>query len=427
MEQTENNLEKTATINGAMISDARLMQLLQVWRDYYDEIFEADLRTGEFVSMMEESVSRWPKSGFSEIEVIILVEKLVHPDDKEAFKEFFDLDSISRRIREGVYVTKLNFRIKLTSGEYTWVKVKNIVPTKQVDDNIKFFACFRRVDDETDADLRYKQELVDALEKQRLLCDEKTALFERVSADIRSPLTAIIGMAALAKTDTSDPHAARERFKMIEQEALKMNRILKYLLNENEKEELPEFEFEDHPINTISYGRRHAEVEQSDVSGVSDAVVIPEDYAYISNIRDVFTPNATDAFVFEGKRVLIAEGNKLNAEVMQDLLTRAKAEFDLAGNGKEAVIKFVSKPAGTYDLILMDTDLQVLDGYSAVKCIRIAGKDDSQTVPVFALTANATPEEIRKSYKAGFTALFTKPFDFTILFEKMKEQMYGIH
>lgn len=423
MDQLENKVDTRKPVRG----DSRLRQLLQVWRDYYDEIFEVDLRTGEYASMMGKKQGRWPRSGFAEIELIILAEKIVHPDDKEAFREFFDLDAIGRRIREGVYVTKLNFRIKLQDGDYAWVKVKNIVPTKQDGDIQKFFACFRRVDDETDADLKYKQELVDALENQRRLCDEKGKLIERVADEIRSPLTAIIGMSALAKTDTSDPVAARERFKMIEQEGIKMNRVLKNLLNENESEELPEFEFEDHPINKISYGRRPTVNKQVTDTQPAPQASIPENYAFISNIRDVFTPEDAGTFVFAGKRVLIVEGNKLNAEVMRDLFERAQAEYDIACDGKEAVVKFVSKPVGTFDLILMDTDLQILDGYSAAKCIRMSCKEDAGTVPIFAITSNAMTEDIRKSYDYGFNALFSRPVDFTMLFEKIKEQFYGVH
>lgn len=423
MEQYEDKHGNTTAASG----DLRLRQLLQVWRDYYDEIFEVDLRTGEFISMAGRKQSRWPQSGFAEIEMIILAEKLVHPDDKEAFREFFDLDAIGRRIREGVFVTKLNFRILLEDGDYAWVKVKNIVPTKQIGDSLKFFACFRKVDDETDADLRYKQELVDALENQRQLCEEKGRLIERVADEIRSPLTAVIGMSALAKTDTSDPAAARERFKMIEQEGIKMNRVLKSLLNENESEELPEFEFEDHPINKISYGRRPNPVKATAEAETEQKAVIPQNYAFISNIRDVFTPDVAEKYSFANKRVLIVEGNKLNAEVMRDMLNRAGTEYDVATDGKEAVVKFVSKPAGTYDLIIMDTDLQVLDGYSAAHCIRMSCKDDAETVPIFAITANAMTEDIRKSYDYGFNALFSRPVDFAMLFEKIKEQFYGVH
>lgn len=406
------------------VTKSRLIQLLQVWRDYYDEIFEVDLKSGSFDSMMPDGDAMWVRQGFAEIEVIIMAEKMVHPDDKEAFREFFDLDSIARRILEGIYVTKLNFRIKSSNDEYVWVKVKNIVPTKQDSDSdgIKFFSCFRRVDDETAADLKYKQELVDALNTERKLCEDKTKIIERLMEEISSPLTAIIGMSALAKTDTSDPVASRERFKMIESEGIKMNRVLKALDDENESEEIPELEFEDRPINKISFGRKPSEKKKNEKSVEYSDAVIPENYAFISNIREGFEPKSKTAYSFAGKRILIAENSKLNAEVLKDLFTKAHAEYDIAENGREAVVKFVANPAGTYDLVLMDTDLAELDGYSATRCIRIAGKDDSKSVPVFAITQHVLTEDIHKAYNIGFNALFSRPLDFDALFKKVKEQ-----
>ena len=97
--------------------EAMLTQLLQVWRDYYDEIFEVDLQTGAFETLMEHDRSRWPVSGFAGIEVLILAEKIVHPDDKAAFTDFFDLEGIARRILDDIYVTKLNFRVKQENGD----------------------------------------------------------------------------------------------------------------------------------------------------------------------------------------------------------------------------------------------------------------------------------------------------------------------
>ena len=74
--------------------DFGLNQLLQVWRDYYDEIFEVNLATGSFRTMMGDDNAYWTRQGFVEIEVILLAEQRVHPDDKQAFTDFFDLDMI---------------------------------------------------------------------------------------------------------------------------------------------------------------------------------------------------------------------------------------------------------------------------------------------------------------------------------------------
>lgn len=416
--------DENNTIADIPDSDPRLKQLLQVWRDYYDEIFEVDLKSGSFGTMMESKSGRWPTSGFAEIEVIVLAEKLVHPDDKAAFREFFDLDGIARRIREGIFVTKLNFRLKSAEGDYTWVKVKNIVPSKIIDDTIKFFACFRRVDDETGEDLRYKQELVDALEAERAVNAGKDALIKQVSSEIRSPLNGIIGMAGIAKEDISDSEVVFKRFRMIEEEAIRMSRVLGSIIESNPEIGTQVFEFEDHPINKISYGRRKEEEEEA---MKDDGTVVPEHFAYISKLRESFSPKSEDEFVFSGKHILFAENNKLSIEVMQELFGKAGAAVDIVESGKEAVIKYIAAPEGSYDLVLMDTDLPELDGCSAAKCIRMCGKESSESVPIIAVSANASKRDIVRAYKHGFNAFFAKPVDFEILFTVIGEQLYGVH
>ena len=388
-----------------------LRQLLQVWRDYYDEIFEVDLQTGAFETLMEHNRGRWPVKGFAGIEVMILAEKLVHPDDKKAFADFFDLEGIARRILDDINVTKLNFRIRVENGEYAWVKVKNIVPTKQPGDEIKFFSCFRRLDDEAAADLKYKQELVDALEEQRKLFNEQTRLIKEVTDRVRSPLAGIISMAALAKNDSLDTDASAERFAMIESEAVSMNRALKSLISEDEELELPVFEFHDKPINEISYGRQF-DYDKKPVEEGLDDIYVPEGFAYVSNTIKPFSGRYEEIYDFTGKRILLAEGNKLSHEVIRNMFTAMGAEVD-----------FIAHPAKTYDLVMADTVLDEIDGFSVAKCIRISGKEDGETVPIFALTADATSTEIKKAYKYNFTALFSRPIDFVSLFERVSKEI----
>ncbi len=401
--------------------EAILTQLLQVWRDYYDEIFEVDLQTGAFETLMEHDRSRWPISGFAGIEVLILAEKIVHPDDKAAFTDFFDLEGIARRILDDIYVTKLNFRVKQENGDYAWVKVKNIVPTKQFGDDIKFFACFRKIDDEAAADLKYKQELVDALENERNFANEQSRLLTRVSEQIRSPLAGIIGMAALAKTDSKDPNVSAERFAMIESEAVSMNRVLKNLISVGEEQELPEFEFKDRPINEISYGRHH-EYENDRHREEYENVIVPEGFVCTGSAVPEFSDASDRIFDFSGKRILLAEGNKLSREVIRNMLASAGAKVDTVNDGKAAVVEFIANPAETYDLILADTSLDEIDGFSVAKCIRISGKEDGEKIPLYALAADATVMEVKKAYKSRFNAFFARPVDYITLFDRMRKE-----
>lgn len=400
---------------------ARARQLLQVWRDYYDEIFEVDLATGSFESMMDQEGGYWTRNGFANIEVILLAEKLVHPDDKENFKEFFDLDRIRQHMEEGIFVTKINFRMRRAdSDDYFWIKVKNIIPTKRTGDGVRFFACFRRVDRETDDDLRYKQQLSDALDAARTLAQNKSNIINQTFKEIKSPLNGVVGMIGLALAEAKDDKL-RERLRKIEEETKRMNRNLDLLLEANSAadSEVPEVgRFEDHPVNRISYSRPKEDMGETTADRKES---IPEHFAFVSDPEEAPSPAPVD-HDFKDKRFLVVEDNELNAEVMKELIESTGARADIAGDGKQAVVKFVSMPAGTYDVILMDIDIPVIDGYSATKCIRIAGKSDSRTVPVIAVTSNGFDEDVIKSYEYGFNAFFTKPVNFAMLFERVEEE-----
>jgi DNA-binding response OmpR family regulator len=105
------------------------------------------------------------------------------------------------------------------------------------------------------------------------------------------------------------------------------------------------------------------------------------------------------------------------------MLIAMGAQVDSCNDGKSAVIEFIAHPAKTYDLVMADTVLDEIDGFSVAKCIRISGKEDGETVPIFALTADGSATEIKKAYKYNFTALFSRPIDFVSLFDRVSKEM----
>lgn len=403
--------------------DFGLNQLLQVWCDYYDEIFEVNLATGSFRTMMGDDNAYWTRQGFVEIEVILLAEQRVHPDDKQAFTDFFDLDMIKNNLKRGIYVSKLNFRLKNPNGEYVWMNVKNMIPTTQDIGDIKFFSCFRRADKETDESLRQRQEMSDALENERQLSARKTELIDTIASHIRSPLSGIIGMAGLAAEDVSDTAATQERLLKIKDEARRLSRILTEVLKANHADEEPDVEYDEQPVNEIQYIHGDSLAFENEVK--ENQRTIPENFAYYSALDDEIGQTDMSGYNFNGKRILVCEANSLNVNVVTELLNKAGAEVVAVDNGKAAVIEFVSKPAFTYDIALMGIDTEILDGNSAAKCIRISGKDDAAQIPLFAVTSKNTQEDIIKAYESGFSAFFSKPVDYNVLFAKMAEQMQG--
>ena len=140
----------------------------------------------------------------------------------------------------------------------------------------------------------------------------------------------------------------------------------------------------------------------------------------MDEFREVFKKKAAAQGVqrarLEGRRVLLAEDVTVNAEIMVMVLGMRQIDADVAQNGKIAVDRFLSHPAGYYDAILMDMRMPVMDGLEATKAIRASGHADAQSIPIIALTANAFNEDVQRSLQAGLNAHLSKPVEPDALF-----------
>jgi PAS domain S-box-containing protein len=122
-------------------------------------------------------------------------------------------------------------------------------------------------------------------------------------------------------------------------------------------------------------------------------------------------------------RILLAEDSQDNVLLIQSYLKASGYSADVAGNGEVALEKFIS---GTYDVVLMDVQMPIMDGYSAARRIRQWETENHATpVPILALTAHALPEEVRKSLDAGCTAHLTKPIRKATLLGAIEEHTRG--
>jgi signal transduction histidine kinase/CheY-like chemotaxis protein/PAS domain-containing protein len=140
-----------------------------------------------------------------------------------------------------------------------------------------------------------------------------------------------------------------------------------------------------------------------------------------NNIRQ--TKNDDD---FSGRRILLAEDMEINREIVQALLEPSHLEIDCAENGEQAVRMFSEQP-GKYDMIFMDVQMPVMDGYGATKCIRVIEEEWSKkdnkprkNVPIIAMTANVFKEDIENCKNAGMDDHLGKPLDFEIVMEKLR-------
>mgnify|MGYP002417040824 CR=1 FL=1 len=124
---------------------------------------------------------------------------------------------------------------------------------------------------------------------------------------------------------------------------------------------------------------------------------------------------------FAGKHFLLVEDNELNQEIALEILKSTGAEVECAVNGKDAVDCFNASQAGHYDIILMDVQMPIMGGYEATKLIRSSSHPDAQTVPIFAMTANAFREDEEAAFASGMNGHIAKPIDVSLLFKVLSE------
>ena len=122
-----------------------------------------------------------------------------------------------------------------------------------------------------------------------------------------------------------------------------------------------------------------------------------------------------DGNILQGMRFLCAEDNELNAEILTELLKIEGAECTICENGEEILKVFEQSAPGDYDMILMDIQMPVLNGYEATKAIRRSSHKLAKTIPIIAMTANAFSEDIQHSLAAGMNAHVSKPVEMKVL------------
>ena len=119
--------------------------------------------------------------------------------------------------------------------------------------------------------------------------------------------------------------------------------------------------------------------------------------------------------ILDGKKILVAEDNELNSEILSELLAMVGATCEIAENGKEVLEKFEQSAPGQYDLILMDVQMPIMNGYEATAAIRASAHPLAKGIPIIAMTANAFAEDIKNALDSGMDAHVAKPVDLGLL------------
>ena len=125
--------------------------------------------------------------------------------------------------------------------------------------------------------------------------------------------------------------------------------------------------------------------------------------------------------ILEGRNILLAEDNDLNAEIAEAILERAGLRIERVENGIQCVNRILKMPAGTYDMIFMDIQMPQMDGYKATQTIRNLPDKDKACIPIIAMTANAFAEDKRKTMEAGMNAHLSKPLNVPELMDTIRK------
>jgi len=140
--------------------------------------------------------------------------------------------------------------------------------------------------------------------------------------------------------------------------------------------------------------------------------------------------NENSENVLKGLNILVAEDNPLNSEIMTQIMKINGASVVIAPNGQEAVNTFKSNKEGTFDLILMDIQMPVMNGYEAARAIRALSNDnrpDASSIPIIAVTANAFTDDIREALLSGMNAHISKPINVNAMKSTVSKVLDGIN
>lgn len=141
-------------------------------------------------------------------------------------------------------------------------------------------------------------------------------------------------------------------------------------------------------------------------------------------LHDMPAPrNSSDNIDLSGRHILLVDDNDINLQIAGELLSGLGAVIVTADNGISCVREFEKSPSGYFDLILMDIQMPVMNGYEATKKIRNMERPDAPSIPIFAMTADAFAEDIEAAKKAGMNSHLAKPLDIPVLMQEIQKYL----
>ena len=166
------------------------------------------------------------------------------------------------------------------------------------------------------------------------------------------------------------------------------------------------------------------QVESERGKGSKFEVILPFEIASEEEVKDSYVKKEEKLYNrSKEKRILLAEDNELNAEIAMELLKEEGFLIDWVKDGQECFDKLEESDDGYYDLILMDIQMPILNGYDTTAKIRQMENPKKATTPIVAMTANSFDEDIEMTQKAGMNGFIAKPLDAEKMFTILKQSI----
>lgn len=165
----------------------------------------------------------------------------------------------------------------------------------------------------------------------------------------------------------------------------------------------------------------HGDISVDSAPGAGTSIVWTLKFRIDKDYHELPAAQEAEPLDLTGSKVLAAEDNELNAEILQMMLRQAGADVTLVENGELLVKAFEAAAPNTYDYIFTDIMMPVMDGYEACRRIRALDRLDTQSIPIIAMTANAFDEDRQKALSVGMDAHLAKPVDVERLFGTLRK------
>ncbi|MCF0180504.1 MAG: response regulator [Bacteroidales bacterium] len=298
-----------------------------------------------------------------------VVQNIILPEDVKSFKVEYDFDTLLNRLKSNrEYIS--TWPVNLHGSHHIY----QIVCRKLLGTN-KIIIAVRNIDNIIDKEKEQKIALENALNVAKDAMSTRLDFLKYMSRDIRVPMNDIVGLTTLAVNHIDNKEKVLDYLKKIQNSS---NVLLAHVL-----EVLDEHHFH--------YERTREEV--------------------LHDIKSEQHVEGKDEYDLKGVHILLVEDNETNREIADMLLSEYGAEVDALCDGAEAVERLESPNSKRYDVILMDIEMPVMNGYEATRRIRSLSNKRKAATPIIALTANASEDDKIASKESGMNGHVAKPFD----------------